>query len=235
MSLPQLTSHDYRDVIGRFASGVTVISATAEGRPVGTTASAVTSLSLEPPTILVCLDKTSATAGAILEAGRFAVNILGEEHADLARRFATKGPDKFAGLPVAEGETGVPLLDGALATLECRVTEQVSGGTHWVFMAEVERASAREGAPLAYFRGLFGRLEQHHEREREMSDPVYKTVEITGTSTTNVDDAIQNAVSKASQTVRNLDWFEVINVRGAIEAGNVSRFQVTLKLGFRLE
>ncbi|MEA2141672.1 MAG: 4-nitrophenol 2-monooxygenase / 4-nitrocatechol 4-monooxygenase, reductase component, partial [Solirubrobacteraceae bacterium] len=219
MSLPQLTSHDYRDVIGRFASGVTVITATADGRPVGTTASAVTSLSIDPPKILACLDKTSVTGAAILDAGRFAVNILGEEHADLARRFATKGPDKFDGVPLVEGDTGVPLLEGALATLECRVVEQVSGGTHWVFMAEVERASAREGAPLAYFRGLFGRLEQHDERKPEMSDPVYKTVEITGTSTTNVNDAIQAAVAKASETLRNLDWFEVVNVRGAIDNG----------------
>jgi flavin reductase (DIM6/NTAB) family NADH-FMN oxidoreductase RutF len=235
MSLPQLSSHDFRDVIGRFASGVTVITATHEGRPVGTTASAVTSLSVEPPMILICLNKSSATGAAIRASGRFAVNILGEEHADLAARFASKAPDRFEGVRIVPGAGGVPLLDGALATLECRVTEEASGGSHRVFFAEVERASARDGAPLTYFRGLYGRLAQHDRREQPMSDPVYKTVEITGTSTTNVNDAIQNAIGKASETLRNLDWFEVVTVRGAITEGTVSQMQVTLKVGFRLE
>jgi flavin reductase (DIM6/NTAB) family NADH-FMN oxidoreductase RutF len=160
--LRRLTPEEFRDVIGHFASGVTVITAAHGGGAKGTTASAVSSLSLEPPMVLICLNKTSSTARAISDAGRFAVNILGEDQADEAMRFAKRskpGQDKFAGIAVEYGAEGEPLLADALATLECHVAEQVTGGTHFVFLAEVERASARSGAPLAYFRGKFGRLE----------------------------------------------------------------------------
>jgi len=157
--LRRLTATEFRDIIGRFASGVTVITTHHDGRPHGTTASAVSSLSLEPPMLLVCLNKTSATGQAVSAAQRFAVNILGEDQAEEAMRFATKGVDKFAGLDIRSGDDGAPLLGGALATIECGVVEEVTGGTHSVFLAEVRRASARTGAPLAYFRGKFGRLE----------------------------------------------------------------------------
>jgi 4-nitrophenol 2-monooxygenase / 4-nitrocatechol 4-monooxygenase, reductase component len=155
----RLTSDEFRNVIGHFATGVTVITAVADGRPLGTTASAVTSLSLEPPMMLVCLDRESQTGQAVAEVGRFAVNILGEGQADLARRFATKAPNKFDGVQTRPGENGAPLLSDALATLECRVVEQTTGGTHVVFFGEVESGSARGGAPLAYYRGQFGRLQ----------------------------------------------------------------------------
>jgi flavin reductase (DIM6/NTAB) family NADH-FMN oxidoreductase RutF/DNA-binding GntR family transcriptional regulator len=159
--LRRLTPEEFRDVIGHFASGVTVITAAHDGEYKGTTASAVSSLSLEPPMVLICLNKTSSTATAVGAAGRFAVNILGEDQAEEAMRFAkpARAGDKFAGVAVDTGEHGEPLLADALSTLECNVAEQVTGGTHLVFLAEVERASARTGAPLAYFRGKFGRLE----------------------------------------------------------------------------
>lgn len=153
-----VTSETYRDVIGRFATGVTVITAIDEEQWYGTTASAVSSLSLEPPMLLVCMNRQSATGEAIARVGAFAVNILDERQDDLARRFARKDPDKFHGVRVAPGRHGEPLLDGALAHVECRVTEQVTGGTHVVFLGEVDRATGRAGAPLAYFRGEFGRL-----------------------------------------------------------------------------
>ena len=158
MDQRRLTSDEFRNVIGHFASGVTVITAVHDERPYGTTASAVTSLSLEPPMMLVCLDRESQTGGVIVEEGRFAVNILGEDQADLAVRFATKAPDKFDGVATTRGEYGEPLLADALATLECRVVEQTTGGTHVVFFGEVETGSARPDAPLAYYRGQFGRM-----------------------------------------------------------------------------
>jgi flavin reductase (DIM6/NTAB) family NADH-FMN oxidoreductase RutF/DNA-binding GntR family transcriptional regulator len=186
--LRRLTPEEFRGVIGHFASGVTVITALHEGEPTGTTASAVSSLSLEPPMVLICLNKTSSTASAIEGAQRFAVNILGEDQADEAMRFAKRaaaGDDKFAGIDVSTGDHGEPLLSNALATLECHVSEQVTGGTHFVFLAEVERASARAGAPLAYFRGKFGRLELEEDenafldirarvlsRELEVGEPI---------------------------------------------------------------
>jgi flavin reductase (DIM6/NTAB) family NADH-FMN oxidoreductase RutF/DNA-binding FadR family transcriptional regulator len=154
-----MSPKEFRDIIGHFASGVTVITALHDGQPFGTTASAVSSLSLEPPMVLICLNKTSSTGQAVSAAQRFAVNILGEDQADEAMRFATKSAaEKFAGVPVVDGEWGEPLLGEALAILECRVVEEVTGGTHSVFLAEVDRASARAGTPLAYFRGQFGRL-----------------------------------------------------------------------------
>jgi flavin reductase (DIM6/NTAB) family NADH-FMN oxidoreductase RutF len=155
----QLSSTEFREVIGHFASGVTVISTTTAEGKFGTTASAVSSLSVEPPMVLICMNKSSATGQAVSAAGAFAINILSEDQRELAERFATKAPDKFAGAPHTAGRLGQPLLDGALAHLECHVIEEVTGGTHTVFLAEVETASASAGIPLAYFRGKFGRLE----------------------------------------------------------------------------
>lgn len=154
-----LTPEEFREVISHFASGVTVVTALHDGRAFGTTASAVTSLSLEPPMLLICMNKQSETGRAVAAAGHFAVNILGADQMELAERFARKGGDKFAGVPVSAGKWGEPIFDEALATLECRVAEQTAVATHYVFMAEVLSGAARAGTPLAYFRGQFGRLE----------------------------------------------------------------------------
>lgn len=153
----------FRDVVGRFTSGVTVITTSVDGRPHGTTASAMSSLSMDPPMLLVCLNKTSETGAAVLKAQSFAVNILADAQEHLAGKFAVKGADKFSGVATHTGVTGSPLLDGNLATIECRTVETVTGGTHTVFLAEVLTAEARELAPLTYFRGRFGRLEQAKE------------------------------------------------------------------------
>jgi flavin reductase (DIM6/NTAB) family NADH-FMN oxidoreductase RutF len=157
----RLGSNEFRDVIGHFASGVTIITATDGGQPVGTTASAVSSLSLEPPMLLACMNKASATGQAISVNGRFAVNILSERQAALAQRFATKAPDKFDGIAWVPSPAGMPFLDDALAHIDCRVTEATTGGTHSVFIAEVDVAAAHAGAPLAYFRGKFHRMHPH--------------------------------------------------------------------------
>lgn len=109
--------------------------------------------------LLVCMNKQSETGRAVAQSRHFGVNILGADQVDLAERFARKGGDKFAGVPVSAGKWGEPLFDEALATLECRVAEETTGGTHYVFLAEVESGAARGGAPLAYFKGEFGRLE----------------------------------------------------------------------------
>lgn len=153
-----VTSKAYRDVIGCFATGVTVITTRDEDRRFGTTASAVSSLSLEPPMLLICMNRESETGRAIAQTGRFVVNILAEDQDHLATQFARKDPDKFQGVAITPGQHGEPMLNGALAHLECRVTEQVLGGTHTVYLGEVDRASGRNGTPLAYFRGQFGRL-----------------------------------------------------------------------------
>ncbi|MEB8340213.1 flavin reductase family protein [Streptomyces endophyticus] len=150
---------DFRYVIGHFASGITVVSTRHGGRPCGTTVSAVSSLSLAPPMLVICMNQQSVTAQAVSASRTFAVNILSEDQSAMAERFAGKGGDKFADVPFSGRPDGPPLLDGSLATLECRVVQQVSGGSHTVFLAEVVRARVGGGSPLAYFRGRMGRLD----------------------------------------------------------------------------
>jgi DNA-binding GntR family transcriptional regulator len=113
---------------------------------------------MEPPMLLVCLNRTSETRQAITEASWFAVNILSEGQADLANAFARKAPDKFRDTEVARGFGDLPLIPGALAQLVCRVSETATGGSHTVFLAEVTHAEASEGEPLTYYRGRFGRF-----------------------------------------------------------------------------
>lgn len=149
----------FRDVIGHFASGVTIITARDGDEDYGVTVNAISSLSLEPPMLLVCLNRKSRTQSAIDRIRSFSVNILNESQGELAVRFASRDSNKFDGVEFERGELGNPLLEGALAHLECRVIDEASGGTHAVFLAGVQRAERFEGAPLAYFRGRFGRLE----------------------------------------------------------------------------
>jgi len=155
----------FRHVIGHFASGVTVLTARdGGGDDFGATASAVSSLSLEPPMLLVCLNTRSSTQQAIHSSRAFGVNILDEDQGIVAERFASPHGRKFEGLNVEHGEGGVPLLADSLAYCECRVREDVLAGTHRVFLADVTRAVAREGSPLTYFRGKFGRFEVEQDR-----------------------------------------------------------------------
>jgi flavin reductase (DIM6/NTAB) family NADH-FMN oxidoreductase RutF/DNA-binding GntR family transcriptional regulator len=154
----------FRHVIGHFASGVTVLTTRDGDDDFGATASAVSSLSLEPPMLLVCLNIRSSTQQAIHTSRRFGVNILDEDQGIVAERFASPHGRKFEGLNVERGEGGVPLLVDSLAYCECRVREDVLAGTHRVFLGDVTRAVAREGSPLTYFRGKFGRFEVEQDR-----------------------------------------------------------------------
>ncbi len=162
----------FRQVIGRFMSGVVVITATHQGERRGMTVSAVASLSLDPPMIVTCLNAASSTQEVVRRAGAFAVNILAEDQEHLAGLFARPGADPFRDLPYESGITGAPILAGALAVLECRIAQEVRGGSHRVLLADVVRASAGEGSPLAYFRGRFGRIEliQDAETYRRLRD-----------------------------------------------------------------
>ena len=157
---PGLDAAVFRRVIGSFMSGVVVITTSDGELPHGMTVSAVSSLSMDPPMLLACLNTTSRTQDVVTRTGVFAVNILAHDQGELAARFARSGLiDKFDGVGFRRGVTGVPLLDGTLAVVECRVVEVVTGGTHRVFLGRVLHAEAAEGSPLAYFRGRFGKLE----------------------------------------------------------------------------
>jgi flavin reductase (DIM6/NTAB) family NADH-FMN oxidoreductase RutF/DNA-binding GntR family transcriptional regulator len=149
----------FRHVVGHLASGVTVITTRTGESLHGMTASSVTSLSLEPPMMLACLNRSAPTAHAVSAAGRYAVNVLGQEQPHLAQQFAAPSTDKFRGVGLLEGHHQLPLLADALAHIECEVVEEITGGTHSIFVGRVIDASAGQGQPLTYYRGGFGRFE----------------------------------------------------------------------------
>jgi flavin reductase (DIM6/NTAB) family NADH-FMN oxidoreductase RutF len=152
---------EFRRVIGHFASGVAVVtSCCGDGTGCGLTVSAVSSVSLDPTLILVCVDRASDTHGWLERAGFFAVNVLEEGRGEtVARRFAGSAvEDKFRGIAWRTERTGAPVLDDALAWLDCRVTAALPGGDHTIFVGEVLAADAREGTPLLYYRGGYGRF-----------------------------------------------------------------------------
>jgi len=150
----------FRHVAGHLPSGVSLVTTRTSDGDFGMTASSVTSLSLDPPMMLACLNRSSSTCPAVSAAGVYVVNVLGQGDGHLAQRFATAGTtDKFAGLRVTRGIRGAPVLADALARIECEVTEEVSAATHTIFLGRVIRAEADEGSPLTYFRGGFGRFE----------------------------------------------------------------------------
>ena len=155
----------YRQVIGHFMSGVVVVTASHEGRNRGMTVSAIASLSLDPPMLITCLNAASRTQEVVRRAGAFAVNVLAEDQGDIAESFARPGPDPFDRVPFTPGLTGAPVLSDVLAVFECRVAEVVEGGSHRVFLADVLNARARDGSPLAYYRGRFGRVEMAQDAE----------------------------------------------------------------------
>ena len=150
---------DYRAVMGHFATGVTVITAAGPDGPVGLTANAVCSLSLEPLLLLACFDNAARTLPVIRAAGRFGVNVLAEGQADLARTFASKLPEneKFAGIAHTVHD-GIPVLEGALAWVGCEATEWIAGGDHTIALGAVTAAEAGSGAPLIFYRGAYERL-----------------------------------------------------------------------------
>lgn len=149
----------FRAALGRFASGVTVLTTrAADGTDLGMTATAFSSVSLTPPLVLACVDVDASAASALTTGAAFAVHILAESQTALSRRFASSEADRFAELPIARGIDGVPLLDGVLARLECRVTAMYPGGDHLIVVGEVHEATLGEEAPLLYFRGGYWRL-----------------------------------------------------------------------------
>ncbi|MDP9349400.1 MAG: flavin reductase family protein [Gemmatimonadota bacterium] len=152
---------EFRRVMGHFATGVAIVTTRdPAGRPCGLTANAVCSVSIDPTLVLVCVDHRSDSHDCIGSSGVFAVNVLAQEGGEtLARRFSAREvQDKFRGVAYAEETTGAPVLPGALAWLDCRVVEAHRGGDHTIFLGEVMAADAREGSPLLYYRGGYGRF-----------------------------------------------------------------------------
>ena len=153
--------HRFREVLGHFATGVTIITATDEGEPVGLAANSFTSLSLDPPLVLFCVGNSSSTWPRIEHAGTFAVNILGEGHEELSQLFATRGADRFSQTSWHAGVSGAPVLDEAIAYLDCRLEAQYPGGDHTIVVGRVLDLDLREGArPLLFYRGRYSRMDE---------------------------------------------------------------------------
>jgi 3-hydroxy-9,10-secoandrosta-1,3,5(10)-triene-9,17-dione monooxygenase reductase component len=146
----------FRHVLGHLPTGVTVVTAHARQRPVGMAANSVSSLSLDPPMILVCPAKSSTTWPQIRETGSFCVNVMAGHHERITRQFALKGADRFAGVPTTDRATG-PALNDAVAWIECRLRDEYDGGDHTIVVADVLAIDAAEQAvPLVFFRGRYG-------------------------------------------------------------------------------
>lgn len=158
----------FRKAMGRFATGVTVVTTRHEERNYGLTLSAMTSLCLEPPMLLICVNKAVPTEQAISASDRFVVNVLADYQERVARRFAKPAEDKFYGVDTFTGACNVPILAGTLAYFECKVRDRMTGGTHTIFMGEVEHAQVFERRPLLYYSAGFGCLEPSARQREEL-------------------------------------------------------------------
>jgi flavin reductase (DIM6/NTAB) family NADH-FMN oxidoreductase RutF len=153
----------FRRVLGHFASGVTVVTTCHNARRAGITVNAFCSVSLDPPLVLVCVEHKNYAHDLVEEAGLFAVNILASDQADVSRCFASHIPDKyerFCGVTTHEVATGAPVFDHCVAFVDCRLVAIYPGGDHSIFLGQVEALGSADDAPLLYYRGRYGRLEE---------------------------------------------------------------------------
>jgi flavin reductase (DIM6/NTAB) family NADH-FMN oxidoreductase RutF len=157
--------------MGQFATGVTVVTTRdASGQPLGLTVSAFCSVSLAPPLVLVCIDHRSDANRGLRESGLFAVSVLAEHQEEVSRRFAEPGNDKLEGFRFVDGHTGLPLVPGALAHVECRVRSFHDEGDHAVWVGEVRSANAHPGRPLLHHSGGYRRLDPERDTGKRGSD-----------------------------------------------------------------
>ena len=154
----------FRLALSQFATGVTVVlTEDAAGAPAGLTVSAFSSVSLDPPLVLACIDVESDAHDAFAVGGRLGVSVLAEGQEDVSRRFAWRGPEKLAGVPLERGTTGALLVPGAVAHIECAVTAAHRAGDHTIFVGEVKDLRVAPGRPLVYHRGAYRRLAGEEE------------------------------------------------------------------------
>jgi 3-hydroxy-9,10-secoandrosta-1,3,5(10)-triene-9,17-dione monooxygenase reductase component len=147
------TADAFRTACAQFATGVVAVTATADGLAFGGTVNSFTSLSLDPPQVIVCLARTSTTWSAIERSRAFAVNVLAAEQLELARLLASKDPGKMTRIGTRPGVQGLPLIEGALSSFECTLAQAIPSGTHVVVIGRVLRAcSEGAGAPAMFFR-----------------------------------------------------------------------------------
>lgn len=148
----------FKAAMSHFASGVTIVTTEHAGTDYGMTVASFASLSLHPPLVLICIEKNVKSHDAIAGAGKFGVSILAHAQQAISGRFASRIDDRFAGVAVRRGELGIPLIEGAICTLECRLYAQLPGGDHTIFVGEVSDARMNDGAPLVYYRSGYREL-----------------------------------------------------------------------------
>ena len=147
----------FRDVLGNFATGVTIITANDDGEQVGMSANSFTSVSLDPPLVAFCAAHTSTTYPRIRKAGHFCVNVLAEEQADIARMFSVRGIDRFAEISWRPANSGAAIIDGDLAWVDCTIEAEHVAGDHVIVIGKVMACEAfAMRRPLLFFRGEFG-------------------------------------------------------------------------------
>jgi flavin reductase (DIM6/NTAB) family NADH-FMN oxidoreductase RutF len=152
-SMP-IEKNELRRIMGHFATGVTVITTVSdEGTPYGLTANAFMSVSLEPPFLLISVDKKAESYPYFEQSGVFTINILRDDQEGLSRRFAVSGGNKFEGVAFHRGANKVPILEDTLAHIECRLYAAYDGGDHTLYLGEILEAETREGRPLLFYRG----------------------------------------------------------------------------------
>ncbi len=154
-----ISNEEFRAALGRFASGITVVTTKDKnGRFFGITVSAFCSVSLDPPLILVCIDKNTGSHYALEETRSFVVNILREDQAHLSERFAELVPDKFDSVEFRVGVDGLPILEGVLANLDCRLVNSYDSGDHTIFVGEIQNATINDGKPLVHWLGNYRKV-----------------------------------------------------------------------------
>ncbi len=156
----QESARRFRDVLGRFCTGVTVVTSISGGRPVGMTCQSFSSVSLDPPLVLFCPAKSSFSWPLIQRAGFFCVNLLSHDQLEVSNTFARKGADKFAGIGWRPSATGAPLLDGVLGWVDCTVYAVHEAGDHYVVIGRVMDLGVEEAPhPLLFYRGRYARTQ----------------------------------------------------------------------------
>ena len=157
-----VTEDEFRAALSHFASGVTVVTTRdGAGNFHGITVSSFCSVSLKPPMILVCIEKTTGSHYAFNESDHFVVNILDVSQKEVSERFASTLPNKFDGVEFELNLGGMPVLTGCVANLECRLRMAWDGGDHTIFVGEVEKVTVFSGDPLVYFYGDYRRIAEH--------------------------------------------------------------------------
>jgi flavin reductase (DIM6/NTAB) family NADH-FMN oxidoreductase RutF len=149
---------EQRRIMGCFATGVTVLTTVAGGESRGMTANAVTSLSLDPPLVMVAVDKDAQMHGYLSGSRYFALNILSEDQEALSTQFARPGPKDFSNVPTTTVRTGMPVFVEALGYVECRLVEVLRAGDHDIFVGEIVAGDAVDGRPLLFYRGKYRRM-----------------------------------------------------------------------------